>query len=125
MRRQFVVAIIIILVVLDVFFRVLKMRMPEFHITALLIANYVMAALSLSAYALVNRQLDNRPQAFVRGVFSATFLKLIVCMVAILAYVLLNREHIHKPSVFMMFGIYVVYSVTETILLSKVAKEDK
>jgi len=67
----------------------------------------------------VNKQVDSRPQAFVRGVYSASFLKLMVCMVSILVYVLLNRTHIHKPSVFVLFGIYAVYTVVETWVLSK------
>ncbi len=124
MKRQFIIAMIIVVVVLDVSLRILKMRLPDYQVNALFVANYIMAGLSLSTYVLVNRQIDNRPQAFVRGVFSATFLKLMVCMVAVLAYALLNRSHIHMGTVFMMFGIYAVYSAVETILLSKAARED-
>jgi len=126
MRRQFVVAIIIILLVLDVAFRVLGNYDPQYHVTALEISNIIMASLSLAAYALVNKRIvGNNPHAFVRGVYSASLLKLMVCMVAVLAYVLLNRSHIHKASVFMMFGVYAVYSATETILLSRAAKTKK
>ena len=82
-----------------------------------------MAILSISAYLMVQKQMDNNnPQAFVRGVSGASFLKLMVCMVSILVYVLLNRAHIHKPSVLIMFGIYAVYTIMETILLSKLVR---
>ncbi len=122
MKRQFVVAVVIVLLVLDVSFRVLKMYAPGYDIVALQIANILMAVLSFAAYALVNKQVSNRPHAFVRGVYSASFLKLMVCMVAVLAYVLINRSHIHKQTVFMLFGVYAVYSAVETILLSRTAK---
>jgi len=97
--------------------------MPGYQLYVLETGNVIMAALSLSSYLLVQRSLSNNPQAFVRGVSGASFLKLMVCMVSILVYVLLNRTHIHKPSVFILFGIYAVYTIMETILLSKLVRE--
>lgn len=123
MKRQFVTAIIVILLLLDVSFRILGSLSPEFHITALEVSNIIMAGLSLAAYALINKQVAGKPQAFVRGIYGSSLLKLMVCMTAILAYVLINKNNIHKPSVFMMFGVYAVYSATETILLSRMAKK--
>jgi len=125
MKRQFLVATVIIFLVLDVVFRFVEKQDPQFHVSALQVSNIIMAALSMAAYALVNKKTGNSPHAFVRGVYSASLLKLMVCMVAVLAYVLLNKGNIHKASVFMMFGVYAVYSITETILLSKAAKTNK
>lgn len=116
------VVTILILLVLDVTFRILGRQAPEYHTTALEIANYVMAGLTLAVFALMNKQIDNRPNAFVRGVYSGSLLRLMVCMVGILVYVVLNKSKIHKPSVFIMFGIYAVYSATETAMLSRTAK---
>ncbi len=48
-----------------------------------------------------------------------------VCMLGVLVYVVINRNSIHKQSVFAMFGIYAVYTATETILLSKTARTTK
>ncbi|MBX2907175.1 MAG: hypothetical protein KF744_14110 [Taibaiella sp.] len=124
MKRQFVVVTLVILLVLDVSFRILGRQAPEYHTTALEIANIVMAALTLAVFALMNKQIDNRPNAFVRGVYSGSLLRLMVCMVGILAYVVINKSKIHKPSVFIMFGIYAVYSATETVMLSRTAKRN-
>jgi hypothetical protein len=124
MKRQFVVVTLVILLVLDVSFRILGRQAPEYHTTALEIANIVMAGLTLAVFALMNKQIDNRPNAFVRGVYSGSLLRLMVCMVGVLAYVVLNKSKIHKPSVFIMFGIYAVYSATETVMLSRTAKRN-
>ena len=105
------------------FFFTLKKMAPEFHFVALETGNTIMALLSLITFFIVKKQLTNRPEAFVRGVYSASFLKLMVCMVSILVYVLLNRTHIHKPSVFVLFGIYIIYTVMETWLLSKIVRD--
>ena len=82
----------------------------------------LMAVLSLISFFLVTRELKNKPQAFVRGVYSGTFLKLLVCMASVLLYVQLNKPDIHKPTLFILFGIYAVYSIVETALLSKLAR---
>lgn len=124
MKRQFVVVTLVILLALDVSFRILGRQAPEYHTTALEIANIVMAGLTLAVFALMNKQIDNRPNAFVRGVYSGSLLRLMVCMVGVLAYVVLNKSKIHKPSVFIMFGIYAVYSATETVMLSRTAKRN-
>jgi len=121
--KKYLLAIVVIFIVLSIGFYVLKMTAPEFQFIALMTGNTLMAILSLSAYLMVKRQIGNKPEAFVRGVYGASFLKLMVCMVAILVYVLLNRTHLHKPTVFILFGIYAIYSAVETILLSKLARE--
>jgi hypothetical protein len=123
MKKLFIISIITIFIVLTAVFYALKIYMPEYHFVVLEGGNTLMALLSLISWLLVQKQMESRPQAFVRGVYSASFLKLMVCMVSILVYVLLNRTHIHKPTVFVLFGIYVIYTAMETILLSKSARD--
>src|ERR1035438_6740842 len=113
MRKQFIIAIATVFIFLTAVFYAMKIIMPVFHFTALETGNTIMALLSLITYLLVHKELDGRPQAFVRGVYSASFLKLMVCMISILVYVLLNRSNIHKPSVFVLFGIYAIYRSEE------------
>jgi hypothetical protein len=125
MKNRFIVIIILTFVVLTGVFYLLKMSFPSFNFIVLMGGNAIMAALSLISYFIINKQLKGRPEAFVRGVYAATFLKLLVCMFSILTYVLLYREHLHKPTIFTLFGIYAVYTCVETWLLSKLAKEVK
>ncbi len=125
MRQFFLKAVITIFVLLGIGFAILGKFQPQFQTMVLHIGNLMMALLSLAAFMLVNKQTSDKPYAFVRGVSSASFLKLMVCMVAFLAYALLNRHHIHKPTVFVLFGVYTVYSAVETILLSKNTKLSK
>ncbi|HXS37743.1 MAG TPA: hypothetical protein VN721_13650 [Flavipsychrobacter sp.] len=125
MRKHFVTVIIILFLVLCSFFYALKIYAPAYKFGALIIGNAVMAILSISTYFIVKKQMGQRPEAFVRGVFSATLLKLMVCILAILLFVLVDRQHIHKPSIFMLFGIYAVYTIVEAWLLSRLAKQAK
>jgi hypothetical protein len=100
----------------------MKSALPQYRFNVMMGANIIMAVLSLTSFFLVTRELKNRPQAFVRGVYSGTFLKLLVCMASVLLYVLFNKPDIHKPTLFILFGIYAVYSIIETTLLSKIAR---
>ena len=123
MKTKFIITIVIIFIVLSAGFYALKIYAPDYKFITLECGNLVMAILSLSTYIIVEKQKTARPQAFVRGVSGASFLKLMVCMVSILVYVLLNRSHIHKPSVFVLFAIYTVYTIIETTALSKLVRE--
>jgi hypothetical protein len=125
MRKGFVSAILIVFIALSALFFGLRQSAPEYSFSLLMGANVLMAVLSLIGHGLVMKQISSRPQAFVRGVYSSSFLKLMVCIAGILIYVLVNKPNVHKPSLFMLFGIYAIYSIVETWLLSKIARETK
>ncbi len=125
MTNRFIVIVVIVFALLGGIFFMLNNANPKFELSVLLFANALMALLSIITYFIVKKQVSERPQAFVRGVYGATFLKLMVCMIAILTYVLMNRASIHKPSLFILFGIYTVYTGVETVLLMKMAKQTK
>ena len=123
MKKNFIITLIALFVVLSITFYGLSISFPDYRFATLETGNVIMAVLTFVSYLLVNRKLNQRPQAFVTGVYSASLLKLMACMVAILVYVMIYRSHIHKPSVFVLFGIYGVYTFWETIILSKMARK--
>jgi hypothetical protein len=96
---------------------------PAFDLTALLISDLVMLCLSLLAWRMMRQSASARPHAFVRGVQGASMLKLFVCLTGVLVYALAKRPDVHKPTLFTMFGIYAVYSIIETAVLSRTVKK--
>lgn len=101
-----------------------KSTLEGYDIPALIGADLVLAALSLLSALIMQRKMkEGRPQAFVNGVYSATLMRLMICMVGVFVYAYLTRKHLHKPTVFVMMGFYLVYSVVETLLLSRKAKQ--
>jgi hypothetical protein len=94
---------------------------PEYDLTALLTANGILLILSLIAWAIQKRHAAERPQAFVRGVYGATMLRLFVCLVGIVTYAMLKRP-VHKPTIFIMMGIYAVYMIVDTLAASRQAR---
>ena len=125
MKNNFIIIILGIFLLLSGIFYALKIYVPEFSYSVLMTGNTVMAVLCIVSYILVTKQIGGRPDAFVRGVYASSFLKLFVCMISILVYAMVNKPHVHKPSIFVLLGIYAVYSATETIILSKMARRVK
>lgn len=123
MTKYFALIILTVFALLSAVFYSMITFAPAYSFPAMMTANALMASLSLLSYFIVQKQIKSRPEAFVRGVYSATFLKLMICMVAILIYIMLFRKTLHKPSIFVLFGIYAVYTAIETIMLQKLAKK--
>ena len=122
MNRTFIIAVGIVFAALSAIFFYMITAAPVFRFNVMMGANILMLTLSTASYFMVTQQIKNRPQAFIRGVYSGTFLKLFVCMASVMLYVMINKKDIHKPTLFVLFGIYAVYSVVETTILSKMAR---
>jgi hypothetical protein len=97
---------------------------PRFDLTTLLAADLLMYALSMIAWALLRKSVAERPQAFIRGVYGATFLRLFVCLIGVLIYAMVNRDSVYKPTFFVLFGIYASYAFPEAFIFSRVARKN-
>lgn len=124
-RNTYLVAVIAVCLILTAVIYGIKASYPEFSFNVLMTGNVLMAILSLVSFAIVTKQMHDRPQAFVRGVYSGTLLKLMVCMIALLLYIVIDRKNVHKPSVFALLGVYAVYTAVETVFLQRAARQQK
>jgi hypothetical protein len=122
MKNTYLSVTLILFALLTLVFSLLMKVAPGYNFMVLEIGNLVMAALSVVTYFMVTKNME-RTQSFVRGVSGSSFLRLMVCMVSMLVYIVMNRTHIHKPTVFVLFGIYAIYTTAETLLLTKIAKQ--
>ena len=125
MKRNFIIAATVIYLLLSLLFVAMRKYAPEYQFAVLETGNTIMFVLSFVTYMMVAKTTVDRPQVFVRSVYASSFLKLMVCMMSLLVYVMLNRSNIHKPSVFALFGIYAVYTITETWILSRLVRDKK
>lgn len=123
MNNRLPITLVIVCAALTALLFLLFRQRPEYDLTALLSANGLMFILSLAAWAILRRNFRERPQAFVRGVYGATMLRLFVCLVGIMSYAMIKKPNVHKPTLFIMFGIYAVYTVIETMTFSHQARK--
>lgn len=123
MNNRLPITLVLVCAALTALLFLLFRQRPEYDLIGLLSANGIMFILSLGAWAILKRKVGERPQAFVRGVYGATMLRLFVCLVSIMSYALIKKPAVHKPSLFIMFGIYAVYTVIETMTFSQQARK--
>jgi len=123
--NRYLLILFALFILLSLGFQLLTRFDPSYNFMALMGGNVLMLLLCIIAMLLVRKRIGQRAESFVRGVYSATFLKLMVCLAAILVYVMLNRETLHKPTLFVLFGVYAVYTGVETWMLSQLARRAK
>ena len=124
-KQKFYTIIAVVFIALSIVFYIVNQWDPAYKLPILIIANALMAVLCGISYVLVTRSISDNPHAFVRGVNGASLLKLMVCMIAALIYIGIYRSQVHKPTIFVMFGIYIVYTGIETYVLSGLARVKK
>lgn len=122
MKKVFFTAVITAFIVLTAVFYWLYNIAPAYKFSVLMTGNVLMATLTIITSIIVTNQVNSRPNAFVRGVYGGTFLKLFVCLIAVVIYAVTTKPHVHKPTLFILFGIYAVYTAIETWHLSKISK---
>ena len=83
--------------------------------TVMVIAgNMLLFAASLASLLLYQRAMANATTiGFLRNTYSGLFLKLGVCIGAIVIYILVNKEHINKQGVIACVFLYFLYAVLE------------
>lgn len=125
MNKRFVIILLVVFVIIAGAAYGLQQYHPGFDFKILMIANGLLFVVSLLAHMMAVKSMSDRPQAFVRGVFSGTIIKLFTCMAAVLIYAVTHKGHIYKPIVFAFFAIYVIYSAAETWMSGRIAKKNQ
>ena len=123
MSKKFPLIIIGLLVVFTAGIFLLHQQNPAFDYVALLVGNVFFAVLTLMAFGIAGRSVGKPALAFSRGVMTATMVKMFVFIAAILGYALLNKPHLHKPTLIVLFVIYAIYTVMETVQLQRMARQ--
>lgn len=125
MQHKFVITVVIVCLILSGLVYYLYSQNPAYDFTSLLIGNITLALVSLLSFNIIKRGIrSGNPNAFVRSKMTGTMLKFFICIAILLIYIFVNEREIHKPSLFLFLGMYVVYSAIEAVPLSKMARKN-
>jgi len=92
----------------------------------ILYGTLVVAAISFLSYFISARSVNSKnPNKFVRGVMGGTFLKFFLCIVAVGVLLFLLQKKLHKPDLFLLMFVYLVYTVVETGLLFTLSRKQQ
>jgi hypothetical protein len=121
-------SIIIFFIVLNAFFLTGKNFLENhgFDQSVLIVGNLIVFAATLLSFLFAKQGLKSaNPQAFVRSVYLSIMVKLFVCIIAALIYIFMFRKDLNKPGLFTCMGLYLVYTLIEVSILTKLLKEKK
>lgn len=62
---------------------------------------------------------------FVSTVTLGTIIKLLLCIVAVLIWLLSVRKNLNKPDLFLLMGVYAIFSIVESVYLAKFSRSLK
>ncbi len=98
----------------------------HFDIAVLGWGNLLLFAVTAFSFVLYKRGLTHQStQGFLRNVYSALFLKLMVCLIVAFAYIATAGGDINKPSLFACMGLYLIYTFFEMRSVLQLSKQPK
>ena len=118
--------LILVFCITTAFFLLGKNQLAQWGVnsTVLVVGNALLFAVTLASYLLYKRAMEHpTTMGFLRNTYSGLFLKLLVCIFAIIIYVMSNREHVNKPAIFVCIFLYFVYTLLEMRSLMQWNKE--
>lgn len=82
-----------------------------------------LALVSLQTFFLSIRFVNAKnPNRFVRGIMGATFLKFFLCIIAAIIWLMRSGKQLNKPDLFALMGVYIAYTILESLVLSARSK---
>ena len=94
------------------------------HSEVLIIANILFFLISLMAFVMQQKALNNsNPHVFVRSVMAGMLIKMFVCIIAVIIYRLVAGNNTSKISVFASMFLYLMYLSVEVAVITKLNKQ--
>ncbi len=126
--RKAVVPIILVFILMNAFLLTGKNILNRWQADGdiLIIGNVVLFAVTLISFILGKRGLNSvNPHAFVRSVYTSMMLKLFACAIAAFIYIAAYRSEVNKPALFILMGLYMLYTFIEVSVLTKMLRQHK
>ena len=124
-NKSYLILLLTTIMLLSIEF-ILSSSNGYFTRNVILIGTCVLAGISILSYYISSRNVNSdNPNQFVRGVMGGTFLKFFLCIVAAAIFIFLMKKNLHKPDLFLLMFVYLVFTVLETGLLFILSKQKK
>jgi predicted neutral ceramidase superfamily lipid hydrolase len=95
--------------------------LTHFNITAG--GSLVIALITLfSFWVAVSKMEHKNPHKFVNGMLLSTTMKFLLFMAAAAIFLVVQGKSLHKPDLFFLMGVYLIFLIMEALILSKFAR---
>lgn len=99
-------------------------KVQDFDVKAIAIGNLILAIVIGISFTMIKKSLSSdNANNLVRAKMKGTLIKFFTLIPIFLVYIYLNKEQIHKPTLYILLALYVLYLVLEVIYLSTIAKK--
>jgi len=85
----------------------------------------VFLASFLSLLVSIRSLKSTNPNAAVRSIYGSFMIKFFIIIIAAFVYIMTMKKEINKPSLFASMGLYVVYTIVETVVLQKMLRSKR
>lgn len=126
--RRLLLPFVLLFVLLNAFFITGKSFLLKRDIDqeVLIVGNLVLcAATLLSFWISVRSHRVNTGSSAVRGLYGSFMAKFFLIAVSAFVYIIMAREHVNKNGLFILAGLYIVYTVMEVRLLTRLLRVKK
>ena len=127
MTRKPFLPITIIFIVPSLLILILKFAFPKCgaDFNAMLGGNLVLFIATYLSFHFYNKGINNpNIQVFLRTVYSAMFMKMGICMAAVLVYAFTIKP-VSKAAILVFFGLYFIYTFAEVRIVTRLNKQNK
>lgn len=121
--KSFIISISIAVVALAALIYFLHSKDAKYDLISLLVGDVFLALISIFSFFIITKSLKNEnPNAFIRAKYTGTLVKFFASIGLLVFYIFLNDRVVHKPTLFLFLGMFVVFSALEALPLARIAK---
>jgi hypothetical protein len=92
----------------------------------MLVGNLILFIATLISFYFYYRSLrNNRVAVFLRLIYGAMFIKMMICLVTAFVYIMMTGKNVNKGAIFGCMFLYLVYTFIEVAVLMKLSKQNK
>ncbi len=120
----FILFIVFSLISALIFSYTISVKVQEYDVKAIALGNLILAIVIGISYTMIQKSLaGDNTQYVVRAKMKGTIVKFFTLIPIFLLYIYFNKEHLHKPTLYILLALYVLYLTVEVVCLSKIAKK--
>jgi hypothetical protein len=87
------------------------------------IGTIILAIIAFLSFYFTEKSITHQnPNKFVRGVMLATIIKLFLCIIGVGILLVTLRKDLHKPDLFLLMFVYMIYSTIEAVIMSSLSR---
>jgi hypothetical protein len=123
MKHKFYILLVIITAVLVGIEYLMSSKDGLFTRSVVQIGTMILAIIAFLSFYFTEKSITHEnPNKFVRGVMLATIIKLFLCIIGVGILLVTLRKDLHKPDLFLLMFVYMIYSTVEAVIMSSLSR---